>query len=422
MRWFNACNNNLFKKIHDEKKERLVMKKTMKKNLALAALVAVSVAGYAPSAHAASAFGTITNIFGGLIDTYAPEYSEKFESAVDKIDPDFVEAFDKTVEDAQTRFEDASQELKDKDKEEIQTEVFETFEEVLEQVVTDPNKREEILGAAGEAFDQVFDQIVKPGEGGNAEETPDTKEESAKKVEAFFKKLAERWEAVDKEKLAADIQAGAETVIETVVDRLGIENKDQLETQIKNGLAALAGRLEGLTEEQAKAEFDKVVNNVVSNFKDLTQDEINAIKSELKAGLDKVFTDAKAQAEAAKKAVDKYHAGVAKEAVDAAVEKIEQKYDAEIARLDNRITRLEDRVDKVGAMAAAMASLKTMGYDPAAPTEIAVGLGQYRDQTGIAVGAFHYPNKNFMLNMSVTTAGDEVMGGIGATWKIGRKK
>ena len=95
---------------------------------------------------------------------------------------------------------------------------------------------------------------------------------------------------------------------------------------------------------------------------------------------------------------------------------------AEVNRLDNRIDRVEARVDKVGAMAAAMASLKTMGYDPAAPTEIAVGLGQYRDETGIAIGAFHYPNRDFMLNFSVTTAGDEVMGGVGATWKIGRKK
>ena len=94
----------------------------------------------------------------------------------------------------------------------------------------------------------------------------------------------------------------------------------------------------------------------------------------------------------------------------------------ETGRLDNRITRLEDRVDKVGAMAAAIASLKTMGYDPEAPTEIAVGVGQYSDQTGMALGAFHYPNRDFMLNFNVSTAGDEVMGGMGATWKLGRKK
>ena len=94
---------------------------------------------------------------------------------------------------------------------------------------------------------------------------------------------------------------------------------------------------------------------------------------------------------------------------------------AEVNRLDNRISKVEDRVDKVGAMSAAIANLRTMGYDPAAPTEIAVGIGQYRSETGAALGLFHYPNKDFMLSLSVSTSGDEVMGGIGATWKFGRK-
>ena len=92
-----------------------------------------------------------------------------------------------------------------------------------------------------------------------------------------------------------------------------------------------------------------------------------------------------------------------------------------VSELNNRVGELEDRIDKVGAMAAAIANLRTMGYDPAAPTEVAVGLGQYRDETGAALGLFHYPNRDFMLSLSVSTSGDEVMGGIGATWKFGRK-
>ena len=95
--------------------------------------------------------------------------------------------------------------------------------------------------------------------------------------------------------------------------------------------------------------------------------------------------------------------------------------DGEVSRLDGRIDKLNDNVQKVGAMAAAIANLHTMGYDPEAPTEIAVGVGQYRDKTGMALGAFHYPNRDFMLSFSVSTAGDEYMGGIGATWKFGRK-
>lgn len=92
-----------------------------------------------------------------------------------------------------------------------------------------------------------------------------------------------------------------------------------------------------------------------------------------------------------------------------------------MASMSNRISKVEDRIDKVGAMSAAIANLRTMGYDPTAPTEIAVGIGQYRSETGAALGLFHYPNKDFMLSLSVSTSGDEVMGGIGATWKFGRK-
>lgn len=101
--------------------------------------------------------------------------------------------------------------------------------------------------------------------------------------------------------------------------------------------------------------------------------------------------------------------------------RIEAKFDGEVSRLDGRIDKLDANVEKVGAMAAAIANLHTMGYDPEAPTEIAVGVGQYRDKTGLALGAFHYPNRDFMLSFNVSTAGDEFMGGIGATWRFGRK-
>ena len=93
----------------------------------------------------------------------------------------------------------------------------------------------------------------------------------------------------------------------------------------------------------------------------------------------------------------------------------------EVARLDGRINDVNDRVNKVGAMAAAIASLKSIGYDPQAPSEFSIGLGQYKGETGVAMGFFHYPNKNFMINVSLSTAGGETMGGIGVTWRFGHK-
>ena len=92
-----------------------------------------------------------------------------------------------------------------------------------------------------------------------------------------------------------------------------------------------------------------------------------------------------------------------------------------LGNVNDRVDRLEGRLDRVGAMAAAAASLKSMGYDPAAPTEFAVGLGTYKGSQAIAFGVFHYPNKDFMLNISYSQSGSERMGGVGATWRFGRK-
>lgn len=103
------------------------------------------------------------------------------------------------------------------------------------------------------------------------------------------------------------------------------------------------------------------------------------------------------------------------------VERLDNRISEEVTRLDGRINDVSDRVNKVGAMAAAIASLKSIGYDPQAPSEFSIGLGQYKGETGVAMGFFHYPNKNFMINVSLSTAGGETMGGIGATWRFGHK-
>lgn len=103
------------------------------------------------------------------------------------------------------------------------------------------------------------------------------------------------------------------------------------------------------------------------------------------------------------------------------VERLDNRISEEVNRLDGRINDVNDRVNKVGAMAAAIASLKSIGYDPQAPSEFSIGLGQYKGETGVAMGFFHYPNKNFMINVSLSTAGGETMGGIGATWRFGHK-
>ena len=72
-----------------------------------------------------------------------------------------------------------------------------------------------------------------------------------------------------------------------------------------------------------------------------------------------------------------------------------EQLDGRVGSLENRMSDVEDRIDKVGAMSAAIANLRTMGFDPEAPTEIAIGVGQYKSETGLALGVFHYPNQDF---------------------------
>ena len=193
-------------------------------------------------------------------------------------------------------------------------------------------------------------------------------------------------------------------------------------------------------DENCEISADKLTIGQIAAVKDILVANDKAIEGKAKDALDAADA-ANTKADAANTKADSALEQIAKEVedrkdadavLDGKIEaeteratreekRIEDKFDKEVSRLDNKIDKLDDRIEKVGAMSAAIANLHTMGYDPAAPTEIAVGVGQYRDKTGLAVGAFHYPNRDFMMSFSVSTAGDEFMAGIGATWKIGRK-
>ena len=230
------------------------------------------------------------------------------------------------------------------------------------------------------------------------------------------------------------IEANKQAIADEVADRIAADNalSDKIDSvagdivdtkvQVEENKAAIADNAQAIENEVADrvAADNKLQQNIDKETVDRqiadAQERAERITADAKEEAARIEADAKERAERIE--ADAKEAQARQEA-DAA---IDQKFTGEVGRLDNRIDRVDDKVDKVGAMAAAMASLKTMGYDPEAPTEIAVGVGQYRNETGLAIGAFHYPNKDFMLNFSLSTAGDEVMGGIGATWKIGRKK
>ena len=221
---------------------------------------------------------------------------------------------------------------------------------------------------------------------------------------------------------AADITEGVKVFSGEKVEILGIHGCDvKTENELEKD-TALANQNDLVNVnndvEAAKTNIATNKDNIDKNAKAITANK-TAIEQEVADRKKAVENEAKAREDADKVLEGK----IADEATTRANEdkRIEAKFDGEVSRLDSKIDKLDARVEKVGAMAAAIANLHTMGYDPEAPTEIAVGVGQYRDKTGMALGAFHYPNRDFMLSFSVSTAGDEYMGGIGATWKFGRK-
>ena len=225
------------------------------------------------------------------------------------------------------------------------------------------------------------------------------------------------------------------------------KDRDHADQKLQDQITINKGQI--VNEAAARKDADKALSDRINqNAADITQEaldranEDNRLQNEINQKADKTtVAENTAAIESNKAAIaqekkDRDHADqklqdqitinkgqIENEATNRANEdkRIEAKFDGEVSRLDGRIDKLNDNVQKVGAMAAAIANLHTMGYDPEAPTEIAVGVGQYRDKTGLALGAFHYPNRDFMLSFNVSTAGDEFMGGIGATWKFGRK-
>ncbi len=228
------------------------------------------------------------------------------------------------------------------------------------------------------------------------------KKEEAERKDAD-KKIQGRIDKVEADSKAAD----AEQDKKIAANKTAIENEA---TARKNADAELDNKI--TAEETARKAADAELDN-----------KITAEETARKAADDQLQKNIDAEAKAREDADTELDGKITTEKNEriAEDERIEAKFDGEVARLDSRIDKLDKKIEKVGAMAAAIANLHTMGYDPAAPTEIAVGVGQYRDKTGVALGAFHYPNRDFMLSFSVSTAGDEYMGGIGATWKFGRK-
>lgn len=95
--------------------------------------------------------------------------------------------------------------------------------------------------------------------------------------------------------------------------------------------------------------------------------------------------------------------------------------DSSINVINNRISDMDGKINKVGAGAAALASLHPLEYDPDDRLNFEVGAGSYHGQSAAAVGAFYRPNGNIMVNLSASMGNGENMYGLGVSFALDGK-
>lgn len=90
-----------------------------------------------------------------------------------------------------------------------------------------------------------------------------------------------------------------------------------------------------------------------------------------------------------------------------------------IQSLSNQVGKLDNRIDRVGAGAAALAALHPLDFDPDAKWDFAAGYGNYRGANAVAVGAYYRPNEDVMFSVGGSMGGGENMVNAGVSLKIG---
>ena len=93
---------------------------------------------------------------------------------------------------------------------------------------------------------------------------------------------------------------------------------------------------------------------------------------------------------------------------------------SQLFQTNQSISRLGDRVNKVGAGAAALAALHPLDFDPDDKWDVAAGYGNYKDAHAVAVGAFYRPNEDTMFSVGGSFGGGDNMVNAGVSLKLGQ--
>lgn len=89
-------------------------------------------------------------------------------------------------------------------------------------------------------------------------------------------------------------------------------------------------------------------------------------------------------------------------------------------KIGGAINNMDNRINRVGAGAAALAALHPLDFDPDSKWDFAAGYGNYKGANAVAVGAYYRPNEDTMISVGGSMGGGQNMINAGVSLKIGR--
>jgi autotransporter adhesin len=93
-----------------------------------------------------------------------------------------------------------------------------------------------------------------------------------------------------------------------------------------------------------------------------------------------------------------------------------------IGALDNSVTRLGNRLDRVGAMSAALSGVQPMPFNGENPMQIGIAGGAYNGKYAVALGLNAYASERVLFNLGGAISGGEAMGRVGVSIALGSYK
>ena len=112
-----------------------------------------------------------------------------------------------------------------------------------------------------------------------------------------------------------------------------------------------------------------------------------------------------------------------------AIKKLTAANTANLGGLTDKVNTLSSKVDENQrearrgiASASALAALHPLDYDPTHKVDVMAGVGHYRGNTAVALGAAYRPNENMMFTVGASINGKDSAINAGVSYKVGTKE